>query len=415
VTAIFLPVLLMIGALGGILFVFGRHLPDIKRNLQKKNEDTKLGIAPNPANSMSSGKSGFSRIKFRSILSFLGRLSVIVRFVGKASKSLLSFVLRIFHRMPRVPLKMKKGTPATFEDTFASAEITKPVTADIKKVNGHPLRYPEPLPKEMEDLVRPAAKKITKPQRMKEVAAAIVAPKKEEVITPEIKEQSSVPLTVSVEATKESRSISKRRLIGRVRQQSKQVIPPVVKEDVTDIIPEKAELPVLKEPTVPLEEKKVSFIDKEAIALGDGTQEISLLIQQGKFNQAESGLIDILSKNPRHTEAYRLLGIVYLKRRDFSQAREVFEEALRRDPEHAGLHGPLGFCYMSMGEYGKALSMYQQAHNMDETNIEYLEQLLVISARMDRRPLVKMIAKKILVLNPNHAEARKYLERVAVH
>ena len=160
--------------------------------------------------------------------------------------------------------------------------------------------------------------------------------------------------------------------------------------------------------------KKVSFIDRESVALWDSTQEIGKMIQEGNYGRAESELIDVLSKNPRNTEAYRLLGIVYLKRKDFTQAREVFEEALRRDPEHGGLHGPLGFCYMSMGEYGKALAMYQQALNMDEDNIEYLEQLLVISARMDRRPLVKMVAKKILALNPHHTEAKKYLERITV-
>jgi tetratricopeptide (TPR) repeat protein len=218
---------------------------------------------------------------------------------------------------------------------------------------------------------------------------------------------------INVEKTREIRTKSSRRLMGKVTTKSVSSDVPQkvkeeesIKEDDSIVNPE-------KQPSVSLESKRVSFIDKEGVALWDSTQEIGKMIQEGNYGRAESDLIDILSKNPRNTEAYRLLGIVYLKRKDFAQAREVFEEALRRDPEHGGLQGPLGFCYMSMGEYGKALSMYQQALNMDENNIEYLEQLLVISARMDRRPLVKMVAKKILAINPNHAEAKKYLERIS--
>jgi len=141
------------------------------------------------------------------------------------------------------------------------------------------------------------------------------------------------------------------------------------------------------------------------------SQTIPALIEEGNFARAESLLIDVLSKDPRNTEAYRLLGTIYLKRQEYPQAKEVFEEALRRDPNHPGLHGLLGLACLSLGEYTKALLMYQRAHEEEGTNLDYLEKLLVISSRMDRRPLMKVAAQKILAIDPNHEQAKKVLAR----
>lgn len=143
-----------------------------------------------------------------------------------------------------------------------------------------------------------------------------------------------------------------------------------------------------------------------------GLLDVPAMLEQGDLARAESTLVEHLSRNPRDLEAYRLLGLLYIQRGDFSQAKEVFEEALRRDPGKHSLYGPLGRTYVGLSQYSKALQMYQRAHNVDERNLEYLEQLLRIALRMDRRPLVRMTAEKILLLKPDHAEAKERLARV---
>ena len=140
---------------------------------------------------------------------------------------------------------------------------------------------------------------------------------------------------------------------------------------------------------------------------------IARLIEQGEFARAESALTDLLTANPQDTAAYHLLALLYVKRGDFAQVREVCEEGLRRRPGETNLYGPLGRAYYELGQYGKALQVYQRAHDADEENVEYLEQLLRIAARMDRRPLVKVTAEKILALRPEHADAKKSLARVS--
>lgn len=140
--------------------------------------------------------------------------------------------------------------------------------------------------------------------------------------------------------------------------------------------------------------------------------DVSMLLEKGELARAESILVERLAGNPRDLEAYRFLGLLYIKREDFAQAREVFEEALRRGPEEPTLAAPLGQTYVALGQYGKALRMYQRAHNADERNLKYLEELLRIALRMDHRPLVKVTAEKILALEPDHVEAKEHLARV---
>lgn len=139
---------------------------------------------------------------------------------------------------------------------------------------------------------------------------------------------------------------------------------------------------------------------------------VPTMLEKGHFAAAESFLVERLAGNPRDLEAYRLLGLLYIKRGDFTQAREVFEEALRRSPDETSMYGLLGETYVGLSQYSKALHMYQRAHGADEQNLEYLEQLLRISLRMDHRPLVKVTAEKILALEPDHVEAKEHLARM---
>jgi len=417
-TTILFPVLLIIVALAVILILFGRHLPDIARGMKEsKSRELAGSVDELPVGPKSIG---LTRPLGNFWATNTGKLKKVFKFLIKsivfASKKIIlvaSFVikkiLKVFHRVPNIrPVagvfrRQKEGSDS-FEEKDMSERHFSTLTTDIKIMPKNSLRYPEPIPEQKAKPTKKAEKKKVDAD-IQDEASEIVEEKKEGVYPEKLDNDKRVNV---VEKTREIRIGGRRRFAGKVTAKP---VSSVVSQEKNikenDLVAD-----VEKEPSVSLEAKKVSFIDKEGVALWDSTQEIGKMIQEGNYGRAESDLIDVLSKNPRNTEAYRLLGIVYLKRKDFAQAREVFEEALRRDPEHGGLQGPLGFCYMSMGEYGRALSMYQQALNMDEDNIEYLEQLLVISARMDRRPLVKMVAKKILAINPNHMEAKKYLERI---
>ncbi len=475
---IFLPVLLILGTLGAVLVILARKVPVIKKALKEDGKKTEnkieikvtdveeFSLAPR-ANVLAQPEEPVVKTKISRLFSFLAKFFVkLFRLTGKAISRSVKFLLRFFHRVPtavKIP-KFKKKEVFSVERIEKEKEETlveeKVTTADIKPMAKHPLRFPEPLPKkklrkeklpETDSLdefskilpKRLVSKRFEPKREVQKVEKRPSTARRKERLNQIIDETVEVlendPKLVSVPVEKNnddsisqdkvtmkvgseksekiySNSIememtevdeSKTRFVGSIKPKNQMIVEHVNEKEALTYAPLK------NEPTFSLTPRPIESMIEDTLA-EDSHQAISSMIAAGNYVQGESKLVDILSKNPRDTEAYRLLGIIYLKRGEISQAKEVFEEALRRDPDHPGLHGPLGFCLVSIGQYGKALQMYQRAHDMDETNIEYLEQLLAISSRMDRRPLVKVAAQKILALNPSHAEAKRVLDRMKV-
>lgn len=399
-TSIMLPALLVVGALVGVLWVLGRRLPDIRDALRaggagERVEDAReVSLAPSAARverPTRAGARGFLVSLAAGARTRRAELGRSLRVAGRGLGRFWALLLRTFHRVPTAT----RRASALYRREEPAASV--PTTRDVTETLGQPLRFPEPAPERQRapsddgeaarraDVAAPA---ITRP----EAASLAGAPPATEVAVSEGRaaegEPEDVPV-ITVETVGDVTRDRERRVVGRVRQR-----PPGPSSAAGGA-----------------QRKKPHGRGRPA-AWASTTETIPALIAEGNLDRAESLLIDILSKDPRDAESYRLLGTVYLKREDVRQAREVFEEALRRSPGHPGIHGPLGACYVAEGKYSNALSMYQRAHEADETNVEYLEQLLVISSRMDRRPLVKVIAGKILALDPGHRDAKKALARV---
>lgn len=412
---IFLPILLFLGAVAAILVILARRVPDMKRVLREgagKKEDKieikvtdadgEFSLAPKAA-VLAQPIEPVAKKRFFRFFSFAGKFLLnLLKAAGRGIVAAGKFLVRFFHRVPtavKIPkfnAKFKKKEVLPAVENLEKEEVPPITTADIKPMEKHPLRLPEPLPKKSSKRIPPLKRTRTRLKKTVEEAA----PKEETGMEMNYENpEKIVSDSIEMEMTEVEVNDSKTRFVGSIKPKK-----PVVEETYN----EREALTY-----APLSSNPIESVIQNSLA-EDNYQVISNMIAAGNYVQSESKLIDILSKNPRDTEAYRLLGIIYLKKGEISQAKEVFEEAIRRNPDHPGLHGPLGFCLVSVGQYGKALQMYQRAHDMDEDNIEYLEQLLAISSRMDRRPLVKVAAQKILAINPSHAEAKRVLDRMKV-
>lgn len=453
---IILPLLLILAAIGGILVVVARRLPEI-RNALRAPRDTPAAdtqsVTLTPRGQTLEHPPILTRqrrvIEFlqRSLGALLPAAGALVKIAASVTKKMYRALSVMFHRLPasvRIPQPgirhttartagrppavalgdstQRAGPPAPSPRPAAGpqtgpAATRVPTTADITPSEGSVLQYPQSLPettsgpreetgKDAPDVPAQPAPEVTVTLTDTEVLKETSAQESADVVASEP--------PVILEKTRERRTRGQRRVVGRVRPRHLVKDTPMPTEATH--APKESTPPANAAHTAADETRHAAKILAETLqrpsAWSSTEQTIPALIGEENYGRAESLLIDILSKNPRDTEAYRLLGTVYLKRGEFAQAKEVFEEALRREAEHPGLHGPLGDAYIALGEYAKALSMYQRAHDEDETNIGYLEKLLTISSRMDHPPLVKVTARKILALNPDHAEAKKLLATV---
>ncbi len=440
-----IPLILMIVGIGGVLMIVGRKLPDIRMARDtEKTRDVTVALEPSDApfapRQATLTPPRRARIVSRAARVVGRRFVGLVRLGGRGvvrartgTALIFRVFLRVFQRRPAVERIPRLATRANtvLKNAVEARRVVVPTTLDIQPTTAnrpdgaslsdegrHPLRIPEPLhaerfqrePSQEEtprSANRPAGASLASAESPALDTSSVMSPvdslPQEKENTPQVQEERSHLVERAAAPVAKHRPPHLRRVVGHIRPRPLQVH---MAASAATTHPENADLPV---PPVVLSDQGVTG---EALATPpEDAGTITALIENGKFGRAESLLIDLLSKNPRDTNAYRMLGIVYMKREEFLQAREVFEETLRRDPEQLAIYGLLGLTYFSLGEYGKALTVYQRAHDGDEANIEYLEKLLIISSRMDRRPLMRVTAQKILALDPDHQQAKSILER----
>lgn len=85
------------------------------------------------------------------------------------------------------------------------------------------------------------------------------------------------------------------------------------------------------------------------------------LHQQGQIPEAEISYQKVLAVDPRHADALRLLGSLYIQWNKIESAIGCFEKALSIAPDHPELLNNLGVALYSQGKFDDALTHYQQA------------------------------------------------------
>ncbi len=79
-----------------------------------------------------------------------------------------------------------------------------------------------------------------------------------------------------------------------------------------------------------------------------------LLMNEGRFEDAEQKLLKAVQGKPSLTNAHSALGIVYTARQKFPLAVEQFREVLRLAPQFYDAYNYLGMVYSEMGDYNAA-------------------------------------------------------------
>ena len=83
----------------------------------------------------------------------------------------------------------------------------------------------------------------------------------------------------------------------------------------------------------------------------------------GKLEEAEKLLAEVIARNPRLSEAYSLLSLLYWESDQLDQAREVLEKGNAAvDQKSAEIHYFLGLLLVEMGEMEPAVEHARSAY-----------------------------------------------------
>jgi tetratricopeptide (TPR) repeat protein len=170
------------------------------------------------------------------------------------------------------------------------------------------------------------------------------------------------------------------------------------------------------------------------------------LVRDLKWAEAERRLLEVLSLDQRHADAYKLLGQMYLKQKLYPQAKETFEfliklkkaddasfaglaeiaesdedfakaesmrlKAVEVSPKQSFRYAELAAFYLSRNEPAKAWTFAKRASDLEPTSAKYLELSLDIAVRLNDRAEARRRYDRLRLLSEDRSRFQTWREKV---
>ncbi len=101
----------------------------------------------------------------------------------------------------------------------------------------------------------------------------------------------------------------------------------------------------------------------EAVSLFDAEQ----------YDEAEKKLIEVLSLDPKHADAYEYLGRLYIQTKNIDNAKEAFKHLHKLSPQDASVLASLGEIAFMENDVQSAFTYFSRAKNISPNNPKYLD------------------------------------------
>jgi tetratricopeptide (TPR) repeat protein len=102
----------------------------------------------------------------------------------------------------------------------------------------------------------------------------------------------------------------------------------------------------------------------------DRFSEVENLIQQRRFSEARTAVLDELKHHPSSVEGYNLLGIIQTNLQDYAGAIASLQRALQLNPRSTRTHNNLGNIYLAQQQAEPAEKEFQAVLRLDPANSE---------------------------------------------
>ena len=121
-----------------------------------------------------------------------------------------------------------------------------------------------------------------------------------------------------------------------------------------------------------------------------------ILIDQGRFNDAEVLLQKVIEKNPEFLPAYHNLAEINIRNRRTNEAIKILSRALDENGSDPKTLNNLGMCWMMRKDYEQALQMFTEAAGLKPENTRYRANMAVALGLMGRDEEALALYKQIL-------------------
>jgi tetratricopeptide (TPR) repeat protein len=134
--------------------------------------------------------------------------------------------------------------------------------------------------------------------------------------------------------------------------------------------------------------------------------------QAGRLSEAASGYFDALSKDPRHSDALHLLGVVAQQQGKLDVAIELMQKAIEQNPSIAHYRHNLGNTYLQQGCRLEAAECYLQAIALKQDYYEAYHGLGNALTSLGKLEVAEEAYRDAIRINPSASEAYYNLGRI---
>jgi predicted Zn-dependent protease len=141
-------------------------------------------------------------------------------------------------------------------------------------------------------------------------------------------------------------------------------------------------------------------------------EEGKALIEEESFDQAERRLIEVISNDPRHVDAYETLGRLYLRTKDLPLAKQTFTFLHKLVPEDASVMVSLGEIAMQLEKPQEAFAHFRRATQLRPKNPKYLDFLTQAALAMGDAHEAQEALDRLTDVNPDNQKIPELEEEI---
>lgn len=160
------------------------------------------------------------------------------------------------------------------------------------------------------------------------------------------------------------------------------------------------------------EAKRTPQISEREQGLRVVLTEAEELAKQERYPEAEQKYIEAISIDPKHVEAYRGLGELYLFQNEFEQAKETFAYITKLNPSDHQAFFELAEVYERIGDAPAAIASVRTALEFEPEHMKYLDFLLHAQLQAGDRRGAQETLDQIGEINPENAKLASWQEEI---
>ncbi len=145
-----------------------------------------------------------------------------------------------------------------------------------------------------------------------------------------------------------------------------------------------------------------------ALALVAGEQ----ALEAKQWDKAATSFQIAIKSDPRHPDAYRGLGYVYLMQKKYAQAVPPLQKATQLAPQDADSFGNLGIAYLRLGNLEEAEKALRQAVKLDPKHSNWWYELALCYVGENRPEAATHAAELSVQADPKNTQAQELLQRL---